>query len=79
MREREKVGFTARDILAESVLFLLHQGDLAGAVEIVAGGVAYNRAKASGDPEAIAAAYRGLHGELRLFKKNFLNRGKGHW
>jgi len=79
MTEREKIYFTPKDICCESVLFLLRRGDLLGAVEIVTSGMAYNRAKDGGDPEEIYQAYQRLHFELKLFKKNFLRRGKGHW
>lgn len=77
--EREKVVFTTKDILCESGLFLLHTKDVNGLWEIIVSGIRYNRARQTGDPGQIAAAYRKLHYELKLFKKNFLNRDKGHW
>lgn len=77
--ERKQVFFTSKDILCESGLFLIHTSDLVGSVQIVASAIRYNQAKQSGDPETIARAFRELHFEMKLFKRNFLNRGKGHW
>ncbi|OGG07213.1 hypothetical protein A2872_00795 [Candidatus Gottesmanbacteria bacterium RIFCSPHIGHO2_01_FULL_42_12] len=77
--ERERVVFTAKDILCESGLYLLHTKDLAGFWEIIVSGIRYNRAKETGDPGQIALAYWKLHYELKLFKRNFLNRDKEHW
>lgn len=77
--ERKNIVFTAKDILCESGLYLFHTKDLTGFWQIIASGYEYNMAKHSGDPEQIATAYRKLHYELKLFKKNFLNRNKDHW
>lgn len=68
MTDKERTLFTPKDIACEAGLFLLRRGDFAGAVAIVATGMAYNWARETGDPEKIYQAYRRLH-----------NRGKGHW
>jgi hypothetical protein len=71
--------FTAKDLIAEAGLQAIRSRDLLGAVEIIRTGLQYNEAKKSGDSERIVDAFRALHPELKLFKKNFLNRGKDHW
>lgn len=77
--EKEKIVFTTKDILCESGLYLLSTHDFVDSWRIAASAVRYNQAKQSGDPETVARAFRELHFEMKLFKKNFLNRGKGHW
>lgn len=77
--EREKVIFSTKDLACESGLYLLSTRDVVGFWQIVASGRRYNLAKQSGDADRIAAAYWELHFELKLFKKNYLNRGKSHW
>ncbi len=79
MIEKEKIYFSAKDIWCESILFLLWRHDLPGALEIITSALAYNQARKGGGPDEIYQAWLGLHQELKLFKKNFLNRGKGHW
>lgn len=77
--EREKITFTPKDLFCESGLYLLTTRDTIGFWQIIASGHRYNQAKLSGNADKIAAAYGQLHFELKLFKKNYLNRGKSHW
>lgn len=72
------VKFTLKDLFCESGGLLL-QIDFLGAWGVIDTGLAYNDAVYIGEPELIAEAYKRLHPELRLFKHNFLSRGKDHW
>ncbi len=76
---KEQIFFTTKDLVCESSLYLLSTADWRGFWKIIESGRQYNLAKESGDADRIAEAYEQLHFELKLFKKNYLNRGKGHW
>lgn len=79
MAERKGNFFTSKDLICEAGLFLIDKYDPVGSLEILLSGVRYNQAWRTGDADAIYHAYYELHYELKLFKKNFLNRDKGHW
>lgn len=79
MAERKGNFFTSKDLICEAGLFFADRRDLVGSAQILLSGIRYNQAWKTGEPEAIYEAYNQLHYELKLFKKNFLNRGKGHW
>ena len=75
----EIIYFTAKDLLCESILYLVNTGRLFGSIHIISSGILYNIAKRTKNPNKISNAYHSLHPELQLFKHNFLGRGKGHW
>ena len=75
--ENLNIRFSLKDIVREALHPFL-KGDSASAIEIVAGAMNYNSAKMSGDRQQIREAYESLPPELKLLKKNFLNRGKKH-
>ena len=79
MLERKGNFFTGKDLFCEAGLLLVDKYDPAGSLEILLSGIRYNQAWRTGDADAICHAYDELHYELKLFKKNFLNRGKEHW
>ena len=77
--EREIIKFTAKDLACEAFFTLLSTLNPIRALIIIHTGIQYNNAKKSGDRKRIRDAFHKLDPELKLFKKNFLNRGKGHW
>ncbi len=77
--ENKPILFTTKDIVSEAWGQLIDHLDLIGATQIFITGIQYNQAKQSGKAKRIAEAYCHLHPELRLFKHNFLSRGKKHW
>lgn len=77
--EKNVIKFTYKDIACEAAGQLCQSFDPIGAAQIVLSGLRYNNARESGDEQRVLEAYKQLHPELRLFKHNFLSRGKKHW